>query len=89
MNTEVSADELQLAVERAFGVEGRPARDGAVHVFDVTTHRKAQLAYAWTSSIEGSPKRRFYTALGKPPINTAADAARAAIVAEHRGEGRK
>lgn len=52
--------------------------------FDVTGHRETQIAYAWTAPMEGTTKRRFYTVLGKPPINSAADAVRAAIVAEHR-----
>jgi hypothetical protein len=38
----------------------------------------------WTAPIAGSNKHRFYTVLGKPPINSAAAAVRAAIVAEHK-----
>jgi hypothetical protein len=100
MSTEVSADELRLAVQRAFGAaaalarvepvretfEGRPAWSGVVHVFDILGHPDAQVAYAWTARIESSTKRRFYTVLGKPPINSAADAVRAAIVQEHRSK---
>lgn len=93
---EVSAEELQVAVERNFNCvakfagtirvieahQGQTVWDGAVHVFDVLG--SSDVAYAWTSAIEGSTKRRFYTILGKPPINSAADAVRAAIVAESK-----
>lgn len=70
-------------VEESFA--GRPAWQGQVHVFDLTGHPTATTAYAWSSSIDGSDRRRFYAVLGVPPINSAADAVRAAIVAEHRG----
>jgi hypothetical protein len=46
--------------------------------------RTGQLAYTWTASNEGSPKRRFYRVLGNPPITSGADAVRAAIVAESK-----
>jgi hypothetical protein len=35
----------------------------------------------------GVSQSPFYTVLGKAPINSAADAARAAIVQEHRSKG--
>lgn len=61
---------------------------GSVHVFDLEGHPAATHAYAWSSQIEGSDRRRFYAVLGVPPINSAADAVRAAIVADHKS-GRK
>jgi len=64
------------------------AWDGMVHLFDLAGHPTAARAYAWSSAIDGSTKRRFYTVLGKPPISSAADAVRAAIVAEHKGGAR-
>lgn len=95
---EINESELEAAICDAFGkraqlqqveritetFNGRTAWDGVVHVFALDGHPEAKVAYAWTAPIEGSTKRRFYTVLGKPPINSAADAVRAAIVAEHR-----
>lgn len=45
---------------------------------------KAKRAYAWSSPIEGSERRKFYAVLEVPPITSAQDAVRAAIVADHR-----
>ncbi len=61
---------------------GKPVWQGEVHVFDLDGHPKATRAYAWSSAVEGSAKRRFYAVLGVPPIFTAVDAVRAAIVAD-------
>jgi hypothetical protein len=49
---------------------------------------KAKRAYACSSPIEGSDKRRFFGVLHLPPITSPADAVRAAIVQEHRATGR-
>lgn len=62
----------------------RPVWDGVVHVFDLEGHPKATRAYAWSSPIEGSEKRRFYAVLGMGAIKSPVDAVRAAIVAERR-----
>jgi hypothetical protein len=64
--------------------EGKPVWEGVVHVFEITGHPKASVAYAWSSPVKGSSKRRFFTILGLPPVNSAVDAVRAAIVHEHR-----
>lgn len=64
--------------------DGKPVWQGEVHIFDLEGHPKANRAYAWFSPIDGSTKRRFYVVLGVPPIFTAVDAVRAAIVADHR-----
>jgi hypothetical protein len=53
-------------------------------VFDLKGHPQATRAYAWTSPIEGSEKRRFFAVLHIPPVTSPLDAVRAAIVAEHR-----
>jgi hypothetical protein len=58
--------------------------EGVVHVFDLEGHPTATRAYAWSSAIEGSDKRRYYAVLGIGPIKTPLDAVRAAIVMEHR-----
>ena len=59
---------------------------GSVHVFDIDGHARAKRAYAWSSPIEGSNKRRFFVVLQIPPINTPSDAVRVAIVAENRSK---
>jgi hypothetical protein len=37
--------------------------ESAVHIFDLEGHPTASRAYAWSSSIEGSDKRRFFAVL--------------------------
>jgi hypothetical protein len=64
--------------------EGQPVWEGIVHVFDIEGHPKATRAYAWSSPIEGSTKRRFFAVLHMGPIKSPVDAVRAAILAEHR-----
>ena len=64
--------------------DGKTVWEGIVHVFDLAGHPNATRAYAWSSPIEGSTKRRFYAVLEIPPIQSALDAVRASIVAEHR-----
>jgi hypothetical protein len=58
--------------------------EGVVHVFDLKGHPTAKRAYAWSSPIEGSDKRRFFAVLKLPPIESPIDAVRAAIVEENR-----
>jgi hypothetical protein len=91
-------DELKHAVETQHGgtatfahsipiletFEEQPVWEGVVHVFDLEGHPKATRAYAWSSPIEGSTKRRFFAVLHIPPIVSPLDAVRAAIVAERR-----
>jgi hypothetical protein len=97
---EVSPDQLKHAVESQHGCKARLAQsvpikerhgnatvwEGVVHVFDLTGHPKATRAYAWSSPIEGSDKRRFFAVLDIPPIMSPLDAVRAAIVAEQRAK---
>jgi hypothetical protein len=64
--------------------KGSTVWEGVVHVFDLEGHPKAARAYAWSSPIEGSTKRRFFAVLHIPPIVSPLDAVRAAIVAERR-----
>jgi hypothetical protein len=64
--------------------EGQTVWDGVVEVFDLEDNPKATRAYAWSSPIEGSDKRRFFAVLHMGPIKSPQDAVRAAIVAEHR-----
>jgi len=64
---------------------GQTVWEGAVHVFDVD-HPKAKTCFAWTSPVEGSERRKFYAVLAIPPVFTAQDAVRAAIVADNKNE---
>jgi hypothetical protein len=43
--------------------EGKTVLEGVVHVFDLAGHPTATRAYAWSSPIEGSTKRRFFAVL--------------------------
>ena len=94
------ADELKRAVESQYGCtamlvqsvpvietfEDKTVWKGVVHVFKLHGNPKAKKAYAWSSPIEGSNKRRFFAVLHHPPIASPIDALRAAIAAEHRTE---
>ena len=95
---EVAASELKQAVEGTHGgtaklietvpvsesYQGKPVWEGVVHVFELAGHPTATKCYAWSSPVEGSPKRRFYAVLHTPPIASPQDAIRAAIVQEYR-----
>jgi hypothetical protein len=90
--------ELKAAIERIHGgtatlaqsvpvretFDGKPVWEGVVHVFDLTGHPTATRAYAWSSPIEGSTKRRFFAVLHQPPVDSPQAAVRAAIVQEQR-----
>jgi hypothetical protein len=96
---EVGMQELKQAIESPHGgiatlaqsvpvrevFEGRVVWEGVVHVFELAGHPKASRAYAWSSPIEGSNKRRFFAVLHQAPITSPVEAVRAAIVAESRG----
>src|SRR5947207_12931855 len=91
-------DQLREAVENMHGgtatlaqsvpvretFEGKTVWEGVVHVFDLAGHPTATRAYAWSSPIEGSTKRRFFAVLHTDRINSPIRAVRAAIVAEQR-----
>lgn len=97
---EVSTDQLKASVEGQHGgkaalVEAVPVKEewqgktvweGIVHVFDLEGHPKATRAYAWSSPVEGTDRRRFYAVLHLGGIRSSLDAVRAAIVAERRAE---
>jgi hypothetical protein len=77
---------LQSApVKETFG--GKTVWEGVVHVFDLTGHPKANRAYAWSSPIEGSDRRRFFAVLHQGPVTRPVEAVRAAIAYESRSEG--
>ncbi len=97
---EVSVDQLQRAVEGQHGgkavlvgaepvketFQGKTVWEGVVHVFDLDGHPSATRAYAWSSPVEGSDKRRFYAVLHLGGIRSPLDAVRAAIVAEREAK---
>jgi hypothetical protein len=70
-------DDLKLAIESQYGgtaariqsvpvvekCEGKTVWDGTVHVFALSGHPSATIAYAWSSPIEGSDKRRYFAVL--------------------------
>lgn len=93
-----TGDQLREAVENMHGgtatlaqsvpvletFDGKTVWEGVVHVFDLAGHPKATRAYAWSSPIQGSTKRRFFAVLHTQRINSPLEAVRAAIVAENR-----
>lgn len=93
---DVSVDQLQKAVEGQHGgkavlvaaepvketFNGQTVWEGVVHVFDLEGNARATRAYAWSSPVEGSNKRRFFAVLHLGGIRSPLDAVRAAIVAE-------
>lgn len=94
---EVEATQLQRALERLHTCkgdggpvpvtetfEGKTVWEGVVHVFDIKGYLTATRAYAWSSPIEGSDKRRFFAVLHQGPVTSPVEAVRAAIVAESR-----
>jgi hypothetical protein len=91
--SKVSPTELQEAVERLHDckavliatedvletIEGKTVWEGEVHHFVLSGHPSADMAYAWSSPIEGSTERKFFAVLRAPPVNSAQSAVRAAI----------
>jgi hypothetical protein len=73
-----------VPVKETFG--GKTVWEGIVHVFKIYGHPQANQAYAWSSPIEGSDKRRFFAVLHLPPITSPVEAVRAAIVQEHKSK---
>jgi hypothetical protein len=62
--------------------EGRVVWDGEVQVFEVR-HPKASRVYAWSHETEGG-RRRFHAVLGVPPVDSAVEAVRVAVVSEFK-----
>ena len=71
-----------VPIKEVFG--GKTVWRGVVYVFSLTGHPTAKRAYAWSSPIEGSDKRRYVAVLHQLPITSPVEAVRAAIVAEHK-----
>ncbi len=95
---DVSATELKRAVEAQHGCKATvfqsvPIKEafgsntvweGVVHIFSLTGHPTAKRAYAWSSPIVGSDKRRLFAVLHQSPVTSPVEAVRAAIEAENR-----
>jgi hypothetical protein len=95
---EVSPNELRKAVEAQHGgaatlvtklpvkevFEGKTTWEGVVYIFNLEGNPRATRAYAWSSPVEGSDKRRFFAFLHLGGIRSPLDAVRAAIVSEQR-----
>ena len=95
---EVTLDQLKQAIESEVGRTatlahsvrvrlaryGMPVWEDMVHIFDLAGHAKATRAYSWSSPIEGSTRRRFFTVLHMGGVRSPLDAVRPAIAAEHR-----
>jgi hypothetical protein len=71
-----------VPVKETFG--GKTVWDGVVYTFSLIGHPTAKRAYAWSSPIEGSEKRRFFAVLHQWPVTSPVEPARAAMVAEHK-----
>ena len=95
---EVNVAELKRAVEAQHGCKatvfqsmpikktfsGKTVWEGVVYTFSLTGHPTAKRAYAWSSPIVGSDKRRLFAVLHQSPVTSPVEAVRAAIEAENR-----
>ena len=72
----------KLPVKETF--EGKTVWEGVVHIFNLEGNAKSTRAYASSSPVEGSDKRRFYAVLHLGGIRSPLDAVRAAIVSERK-----
>jgi len=59
------------------------AWSGTVSVFALEDHPMAAKAYAWSSPMEESTKRRYSAVLHIPPVDSPEKAVRASIVKDH------
>jgi hypothetical protein len=76
--TATLAQSVRVRVAR----HGVPVWEGVVHVFDLAGHKKAALAYSWSSPIEGSTKWRVFTVLHMGEIRSPLDAVRVVMRVE-------
>jgi hypothetical protein len=88
---------LEEAVRKAYGCQtkhagwvalrevfrGKTIWDGTVHLFDLTGHPTAKLAYAWGHAMRDTGNEvRVVTVLGVPPVDSPLKAVQVSIVAE-------
>ncbi len=62
---------------------GETVWSGDVEVFDLIGHAKATRAYAWSEATTGT-KRRFFAVLHVAPVDSAARAVQASMLADVR-----
>jgi hypothetical protein len=94
-------DQLKQAVESEHGgtatflqsvpihesLGGRTVWNGAVQVYELAgSPSGATRAYAWSSTVEGSTKRRFFAMLHAGPVTSPREAVRAILLAEHKAK---
>ena len=72
----------EVAVIEKYGPE--TVWKGVVYIFRIEENPKTDICYAWSSLIKGSKKRRYYTVLKIPPIDSPEKAVRASIVRDYK-----
>jgi hypothetical protein len=101
--TQLEVEQVRQTVERTHGgkatlvesvsasetIEGKPVWEAVVHVFDLEHCPTATRAYAWSESVPGSSKRRFFSALHLGTIDSPAAAVRSVVAEEHRSRRRR
>ena len=63
---------------------GQDIWGGVVEVFDLDGHPKAKRAYAWQRKSEKRADAQYTVVLGIPPVNSANDAVKAAVMAAYK-----
>lgn len=63
--------------------KGELVWDGDIETFDLMGHSGATRAYAWSEATTGT-RRRFFTVLAVPPVDSPVAALRASILADAR-----
>lgn len=96
-NKKSDIDASRMAVERNYNVtatfieampvsecyEGKIVWEGSVYVFKIEGHPKAVKCYAWPS-LTKEGKKRYYTVLHIPPIDSPDKAVKASIIYDHK-----
>lgn len=83
-NCQASFKEKAWIVER---FQNQTVWEGYVYTFEITGHPTATICYAWSHPIEGSTKHKYYAVLHAPPVESPADAVRAAIRSDLKQQG--
>ena len=66
--------------------EGQTVWEGGVSVFDLEGHPEASTAYAWAEDIPGTNRERVFAIIQAGPIQSPADAVKAAILVRFQQE---
>jgi len=66
---------------RVYNAPKQSEWDGIVHVFDLTDHPKSRRAYAWSSTISGGSKPRYFAVLHSNRVAGPLEAVKAAATA--------